>query len=100
MIDNALQGIGHHIKMLCMKAYPSSRAASFICNAVIMLLQILEAERQALIALPASEVADWQDRRHRAAVKVQAHWRGLVQRRKLAMRSPGDIQREQVGTVL
>lgn len=64
-----------------------------------MLLQILEAERQALIALPASEVADWQDRRHRAAVKVQAHWRGLVQRRKLAMRSPGDIQREQVGIV-
>jgi|LauGreSBDMM110SN_4_FD.fasta_scaffold139207_2 hypothetical protein len=58
---------------------------------------MLEAERQALMSLPASEVADWQDRRHRAAVRVQAHWRGLVQRRKLAMRSPEEIQREQVG---
>ena len=48
------------------------------------------------MALPASEVADWQDQRHRAAIKVQAHWRGLVQRRKLAMKSPEEIRRQQV----
>lgn len=49
-----------------------------------------------MLACPASELDEWQARRHRAAVKVQAHWRGLVQRRKLALRSPEMLQREQV----
>ena len=51
-----------------------------------------------MLACPASELDEWQARRHRAAVKVQAHWRGLVQRRKLALRSPEMLRREQVHT--
>ena len=60
-------------------------------------VQILEAERRSILEVPASELTDWQERRHRAAVMVQAHWRGLMQRRKLARRSPEDLKREQVG---
>jgi hypothetical protein len=49
-------------------------------------IYMLEAEKRELLKLKAGEVDEWQATRHRAAVKVQAHWRGLVERRKLAQR--------------
>jgi hypothetical protein len=59
-------------------------------------LQILECERREILEVPASEFPDWQERRHRAAVLVQAHWRGLVERRKISKRSPEELKREEV----
>lgn len=49
-------------------------------------IYMLEAEKRELLKLHAGEVDEWQAKRHRAAVKVQAHWRGLVERRRLAQR--------------
>ncbi|GAX75123.1 hypothetical protein CEUSTIGMA_g2567.t1 [Chlamydomonas eustigma] len=48
-----------------------------------------------MLEVPASELEDWHAKRTRAAMKVQAHWRGLVQRRKLAERSPERRLKEQ-----
>lgn len=58
--------------------------------------QILEAEKRALLALPGAELEEWERRRFLAAVRVQAAWRGLVARRKMA-KSPERARREQVG---
>lgn len=45
--------------------------------------------------MPGGELEEWELRRLRAVVKVQAHWRGLLQRRKMA-KSPERARREQV----
>ncbi|KAG2447816.1 hypothetical protein HYH02_007273 [Chlamydomonas schloesseri] len=57
-------------------------------------IRILEAEKRALLALPGAELEDWERRRFLAAVRVQAAWRGLVARRKMAQ-SPERARREQ-----
>ncbi|GLC39304.1 hypothetical protein PLESTB_001576100 [Pleodorina starrii] len=57
-------------------------------------MRVLELEKRALLALPGGDVEEYEQRRLLAAIKVQAHWRGLVARRKLA-RSPERAQREQ-----
>ncbi|GIL76623.1 hypothetical protein Vretifemale_6122 [Volvox reticuliferus] len=57
-------------------------------------MRILEEEKRTLMALPGSEMEEYEQRRLMAAIKVQAHWRGLVARRKLAQ-SPERIRREQ-----
>ena len=49
-------------------------------------IYMLEAEKRELLKLNAGEVDEWQAKRHRAATKVQAHWRGLVERRRLTQR--------------
>jgi hypothetical protein len=59
-------------------------------------VQILEAEKREMLEVPASELEDWQAKRTRAAMKVQAHWRGLVQRKKMAEKSPERRLKEQV----
>lgn len=46
--------------------------------------------------MPATELDDWQNKRHRAAAMVQAHWRGRVQRRKWAQREPERLKRDEV----
>ncbi|EFJ43579.1 hypothetical protein VOLCADRAFT_96187 [Volvox carteri f. nagariensis] len=57
-------------------------------------MRVLEMEKRALLVLPGSEVEEYEQRRVMAAVKVQAHWRGLVARRKMAQ-SPERRRREQ-----
>ncbi|PNW82568.1 hypothetical protein CHLRE_06g284300v5 [Chlamydomonas reinhardtii] len=57
-------------------------------------IRILEAEKRALLALPGAELEEWERRRFLAAVRVQAAWRGLVARRKMA-KSPERARREQ-----
>lgn len=57
--------------------------------------QVLELEKRQLLRTPAAEYDEREERRHRAAAKVQAHWRGLVARRRWCQ-SPERIKREQV----
>ncbi|KXZ46393.1 hypothetical protein GPECTOR_44g69 [Gonium pectorale] len=57
-------------------------------------MRILEEEKRELLKLPGGELEDWERRRFLAAVRVQAAWRGLVARRRLA-RSPERAKREQ-----
>lgn len=56
-------------------------------------IQVLEVEKRELMKVPGGELEDWEMRRLRAVIKVQAHWRGLVQRRRMAQ-SPERVQRE------
>ncbi len=65
-------------------------------------IYLLEAERREVLEQPASELDEWETRRRKAAVKVQAHWRGLVQRRKLREqgKQPEAELREKVGSNL
>lgn len=73
--------------------------ASSFCMVVLTLLpaaQLLELDKREILAVPATELDDWQKKRHRAAAMVQAHWRGLVQRRKWAQREPERLRRDEV----
>lgn len=47
-------------------------------------IQQLERERRALAAVPPAELSHWEAGRHRAAARIQACWRGALERRRLA----------------
>ena len=59
-------------------------------------LQLLERGKREILAIPAMELEEWEERREKAARMVQAHWRGLVARRRFRQRSPERVRREKV----
>lgn len=75
--------------LACLRAY--MRACVHAC---VPSMQMLEAEKRAILAMPAADLDDWEIKRMRAAARVQAHWRGYKARRKYA-KSPERIKREQ-----
>jgi hypothetical protein len=58
---------------------------------------VLEKEKKAIERVPPHEFEDWEAKRHRAAVYVQARWRGYMQRRLWGQRPAERVEREQVG---
>jgi hypothetical protein len=53
-----------------------------------LLLQQLEAEKQQLQQLPLQAMDTWQQKRHAAAARIQAVWRGKQQRTTLRLQHP------------
>ncbi|KAG2486333.1 hypothetical protein HYH03_015037 [Edaphochlamys debaryana] len=62
-------------------------------------MRLLEAEKREILAMPGSELEEWEQRRFFAAVRMQAHWRGLVARRKMAQ-SPERLRREKAAATI
>jgi hypothetical protein len=55
---------------------------------LLLVLQHLEAEKQQLQQLPLHAMDTWQQKRHAAAARIQAAWRGKTQRTTLRLQHP------------
>lgn len=58
-------------------------------------IKVLEKEKRLIEACPVTELDEWDAKRNTAASKIQAHWRGILERRRWLQRSPERQQRDQ-----